>query len=109
MSFADSVGCTSAIAKGFFYDTALNHGSSVLRQFAGRVTVPTPKLGSNEKAWLAAFMDIRQRNIQYEDRSTNNGQPDRVIMWRTVLQHDNGTLTRPIHGLVCYGDRFSIV
>jgi chitosanase len=108
VQWATKMGLKSALSIGQLYDTALNHGSEVLSKFSNRIKAATPSAGGSEATWMGAFLDTRQYNIQYEDKSTNNGQPDRVVMWRSVLTKNNLALTRPITGLVCYGESFTI-
>jgi len=109
MTFADKVGCKTAISKGFFYDTAVNHGSEALEKFSRQITVvPTPANGGDEIVWIGKFMDIRLQDIVFVDPSTNDGNPERVLMWRSILQKGNTSLDRPLTDLVCYGDIFDI-
>jgi len=109
MKFASKIGAKSAIAKGFFYDTALNHGAEDLDQFLGRTKAKTPVNGGNEVEWLKDFINVREYDITVLDPSTNNGQPDRTRLWRSILLTGNTSLQRPLNDLVCYGDRFVIV
>lgn len=105
-----AMGCKSALSMMVFYDTALNHGDIVLQQFANQITnIQRPSQGGSESAWLLEFINKRQYNIQYVDRSTNNGQPDRCLMHKQIVSANNMSLTRPINGLRCYGGTYSIV
>lgn len=108
MKFAETQGLKFAISKGFLYDLALNHGANCMSKFAKRVKVASPAKGGDERAWLRELIAVRQHNIVNEDRSTNSGQPDRCIMWRSILDKDNVDLKRPLTGLVCYKTKFSV-
>ena len=107
MAFADEIGAQFAISKGHLYDTALNHGANMMNKFAKKVKVPTPKDGGDEKVWLAEFIAVRQHIIQNVDRSTNFGQPDRCIMWNSLLESGNVNLERPIT-VKCYKSKFTV-
>lgn len=109
MDFAASINAVSPITKGFLYDLALNHGAEQIAKMAKRVLVATPKNGGAETLWLSGLIAIRQIVITKEDKSTNDGQPDRCIMWNSILTAGNTSLSRPINNLVCYGDKFTIV
>lgn len=109
MDVAKEYGCKYAISKGFLYDLALNHGSDEMEKMIIKIKdVPHPINGGDEKLWLAKLIDIRQHIIVNVDRSTNNGQPDRCIMWRSILNSNNVNLNKPLYNLVCYGDVFHI-
>lgn len=108
MKFAESLGLKFPISKGFLYDLALNHGANCISRFAKRVKAATPTQGGDERAWLSELIAVRQHNIVHEDRSTNSGQPDRCILWRSILDAGNVDLKRPLLGLVCYKTKFSL-
>lgn len=109
MQFAESIGLKYPISKGFVYDLSLNHGFLEVSKMADKVTTPIPNKGGDEKKWLEEYMAVRQHIITKVDTSTNNGQPDRVLLWKSVLTKGNVNLDRPLTQLLCYGDTFSIV
>jgi hypothetical protein len=109
MEFASSKGIQSALGKGFFYDTALNHGAEELPIISKKLKSQPPSAGGDENTWLAEYIAQRQYIITTVDRSTNNGQPDRCILWNSILTNKNTSLSRPINNLVCYGDKFTIL
>jgi hypothetical protein len=108
MTFAAKMGCKHPISKGFLYDLALNHGAEQMSAMAKQVQVPSPAAGGDERSWLSSLIAVRQNIIVNVDRSTNSGQPDRCIMWNSILQSGNVHLDRPIKNLVCYGDTFVV-
>jgi chitosanase len=108
MEFAAKMGCRYAITKGFLYDLALNHGASEMGKMAKRLAVGPPSKGGDEKEWLSHLIWQRSYIIKHEQRSTNSGQTDRCDMWNSILETGNVDLTRPITGLRCYGERFTI-
>ncbi|KAI9091906.1 lysozyme-like domain-containing protein [Phlyctochytrium arcticum] len=109
MDFAMREGCRSALAKGFLFDLALNHGAEEMTVMAKRVSARKPCHGGDEGAWLFELIQVRERIIVHEDQSTNSGQPDRCRMFAQILREGNFDLCRPIRNLTCYGDKFDIV
>jgi hypothetical protein len=105
MATADQYGLTSPISKGQLYDINLNAGSLSI---AKKVKAKSPALGGDEKVWLAELQDLWQQLITTGDKSLDSGQPDRALMWKSILSKGNVNLDRPITGLVCYGDKFQI-
>ncbi|TMW69423.1 hypothetical protein Poli38472_001579 [Pythium oligandrum] len=99
-------GLTSALSKGFLFDVALNHGSEVIDELAKK-TGKNPKT-VGEKAFMMEFMKARAAVITSGDDTTNNGQTDRVDLWKSILQKENMQLKRPLKDLKCYGDTFEI-
>lgn len=108
IKYVQSLGLNYPISKGFLYDIALNHGAEQLPVMGKQVTAKAPNAGGDEKNFLAELIAVRQNIITKVDPSTNNGQPDRCIMWNSVLKSGNVNLDRPIKNLVCYGDTFTI-
>ncbi len=108
MKFAATMGCTRAITKGFLYDIALNHGAGEMERIARRVRSLSPRAGGDEVSWLKDLIDVRRIVITKEDRTTNNGQPDRCDLWNGVLANGNLDLKRPLRNLTCYKTSFSI-
>jgi chitosanase len=100
---------TSVFSKGFLFDVALNHGASGLDQIAKYVKsgVQPPSNGGGEVAYMQAYIQARIYVVQVIDPSTNNGQADRMLMWKSVLDKNNLGLKRPMT-LKCYGDTFTI-
>jgi len=108
INYAAKMGLKTAISKGFLYDLALNHGAEQMSVMGRRVKAPAPIAGGDEKTWLSELISVRQTIITKEDLSTNSGQPDRCIMWNSILKSGNVDLKRPIRNLVCYGEAFTI-
>ena len=108
MDIAEKYNCQYAITKGELYDLAINHGGNMIESVIRNVSALPPLRGGDEKTWLADLLDAREHIITVVDYSLNSGQPDRTKLWRSVLQKDNVHLQRPLEGLVCYGDSFSI-
>jgi hypothetical protein len=100
---------TSVFSKGFLFDVALNHGASGLDQIAKYVKsgVQPPSNGGGEVAYMQAYIQARIYVVQVIDPSTNNGQADRMLMWKSVLDKNNLGLQRPMT-LKCYGETFTI-
>lgn len=106
MNFANKKGLKSAFAKGQLYDTIINVGDL---NFASRVKSKSPSEGGDETTWLTDFLNVKERLITVEDKSLDDGQNDRVVLWRNILKTGNLNLNRPLKGLMCYGDTFNIV
>jgi hypothetical protein len=105
MDTANQYGLTSPISKGQLYDIALNYGDTSL---AAKVKSTPPSKGGDEKVWLAELQNIWQTMITIGDKTLDSGQPDRALMWKSILRKGNVNLDRPMTGLSCYGDTFSI-
>ena len=105
MAKAAEYGLTSPISKGQLYDINLNAGElTILKGIKSK----SPAQGGDEKVWLAELQDLWLQMITKIDTSLNSGQPDRALMWKSVLSTGNINLDRPITGLVCYGENFQI-
>lgn len=109
MNFAEKLKVQSALGKGFLFDLALNHGAEEMSKMSSRCLVPSPAKGGNEQPFLTNLINVRQKIITQEDLSTNSGQPDRCLMWMSILNTGNMNLSRPIKNLKCYGDSFIIL
>ncbi|MEO7164834.1 MAG: chitosanase, partial [Bdellovibrionia bacterium] len=105
MEVANKYGLKSPISKGQLYDINLNAGSLSITK---KVKALSPAQGGDEKVWLAELQNHWQNMITDEDESLDSGQPDRALMWKSVLAKGNMNLDRPITGLVCYGEKFEI-
>jgi len=108
MDFAAKMGCRYPITKGFLYDLALNHGAGEMAKTAKRLAAKAPYKGGDEKEWLSHLIWQRAYIIKHEQQSTNSGQTDRCDLWKSILETGNVELRRPIKGLKCYGERFTI-
>ena len=108
IQYAAEIKLQFPISKGFLYDLALNHGAEEMSRMARQVRVASPKFGGDEKLWLSEMIAVRQNIIVNVDRSTNAGQPDRCILWNSILKKRNVDLNRPLHDLICYGEKFTI-
>ncbi|DBA03938.1 TPA: hypothetical protein N0F65_010591, partial [Lagenidium giganteum] len=95
---------TTVFSKGFLFDVALNHGVDGLDQIAKYVKngVKPPSNGGDETTYMQAYIQARIYVVKNVDPSTNNGQPDRMLMWKSILDKKNTKLTRPLKDLVCY-------
>jgi len=94
------------ITKGQLYDTIINFGNlDILTRPLNHLL---PSHGGNEINWLKAFLDLKEYHITKIDLSLNDGQPDRVLLWRQILQSGNIELKRPLMNLTCYGDTFNL-
>ncbi len=105
MATAAQFGLKSPISKGQFYDINLNAGTLSITK---KVKALSPAQGGDEKVWLAELQNHWQTLITTGDTSLNSGQPDRALMWKSVLAKGNVNLARPISGLSCYGEKFEI-
>lgn len=102
IDYANNNKLVNAITIGELYDTIINFGN--LKDITTRVKSST----GDEVKWLNEFLNIKQDWITNKDYSLNSGQPDRCILWRSILDSNNLSLTRPINNLVCYGDKFNL-
>ena len=105
MTAAAQYGLTSPISKGQLYDINLNMGSLSLMR---KVQAKSPAQGGDEKVWLAELQSLWLNQITVVDPSLNSRQPDRALMWKSILTKGNVNLDRPITGLSCYGEKFQI-
>jgi len=108
MDFANEMKCRYPITKGFLFDLALNHGTNQMAKMAKRLAATAPCKGGDEKEWLSHLIWQRAYIIKNEQWSTNSGQTDRCDMWKSVLESGNVELRRPITGLKCYGQKFTV-
>jgi len=103
---ATKYGLKYPISRGQLYDICLNAGQlDIVRN----VKSTAPINGGDEKVWLAELQNLWLTHITTVDTSLNSGQPDRALMWQSILKSGNVNLTRPINGLVCYGDTFQLL
>ncbi|TMW69425.1 hypothetical protein Poli38472_001581 [Pythium oligandrum] len=96
-------GLTSALAKGFLLDVALNHGAEGLDLIAGPLSsVDAMEIG--EATYLEDYMNSRANLIAAK------GEPasERVAMWQTILTEGNLELERPVADIKFKGDMFTI-
>lgn len=84
------------LAKGFFVDTAINHGAdmSSFRKVVQRMDTPE---AAEPKQWLQDFMRSRQKMLKsgFEHLDTSK-TGDRCLLWSAVLAAGNDSLRRPI-------------
>lgn len=92
----------NAVTKGQLYDICLNMGDLSL---CDKIVPHSPRFGGNEKTWLAALQALWLHQITVVDKSLDEGQPDRALMWAGL--DSNLDLTLPI-SVKCYGDSFKI-
>lgn len=87
---------TSALAKGFMVDTAINHGAN-LESFGKVLKRMQRPDASDETAWLVDFMNTREKMLKsgYEDLDTSK-TGDRCKLWLQLLKEKNLTLAKPI-------------
>ncbi|DBA03926.1 TPA: hypothetical protein N0F65_010579 [Lagenidium giganteum] len=97
----------STFSKGFLFDVALNHGADGMDQVAKYIKSPAE--GGQEVEYMQAYIQARIYLVKHVDKSTNNGQDDRMKMWKSILDKNNLKLQRPIKDLKCYGDSYQIV
>ena len=109
MSFANKICVKHPITKGFLFDIALNHGSKAIVEMCSKIKMTRLRDGGNEVEWLKELIDVRKHIIQKIDRSTIFGQPDRCLLWRSILDGGNLQLKRPLEKLKCYGSTFNIM
>lgn len=102
---AAALGLKNPISLGQLYDIALNMGDLTL---LSKIKSVPPSKGGDEKVWLTELQAVWLNQITKVDKSLDEGQPDRAKMWQSILAAGNVTLARPITGLVCYGDQFTI-
>lgn len=107
MDYCDKLGLKSVASKGQMYDTIINFGT--LDSIKVKSSIKPPAQGGPEKAWLLAFLQEKERWITKVDKTLDNGQNDRVVLWRNIVNANNYSLDRPLKGLRCYGDKFDIV
>ncbi len=105
MDAANRLGLTTALSKGQLYDINLNAGTLNLTK---KVRALPPSKGGNEKTWLAELQTLWLTHITVVDSSLNSSQPDRALMWNSLLSKGNFSLSRPLTELYCYGDKFEL-
>jgi chitosanase len=105
---ADDIGAKLPLTRGELYDATINHGEDAVRDMIREVnhTVGgTPKSGSDEKKWLAAFLSARRKILQADP--TWAQAVDRVTVYRKLLAEGNVALAVPF-SITCYGDAYEI-
>lgn len=105
MTAATKYGLQFPISKGQLYDISLNAGDLTI---LNKMTALSPAQGGDEKAWLQQLQGLWLQMITVGDTSLDSGQPDRALMWQSILSKGNVNLDRPLTGLSCYGDSFTI-
>ena len=87
---------TTALAKGFCVDTAINHGPDMdsFAKILKRMAKPQER---DEARWLEDFMRTREKMLKagFEDLDTSRSG-DRCKLWLGVLKQGNVSLQRPI-------------
>jgi chitosanase len=101
---ANSLGLTYPICKGQLYDISLNSGDFRVLKY---VTAKPPSQGGNELTYLKDLQAQWLNFITKVDKTLNNKQPDRALMWQSITTTGNYNLDRPI-SVTCYGDNFVI-
>jgi chitosanase len=96
-----------ALGQFAYYDATVMHGMSGLRSIrnAALKVAKTPKLGGDEAAWLAAFLDARVREMRTEEAHSDTTRVDTAQ--RVFLKNSNFDLNTPLTWKV-YGDRYQI-
>jgi len=105
ISYATTNKLVLPISIGEMYDTIINFGD--LNDFKTVSGATSPAKGGDEITWLGKFLDVKENIITNVDKTLDDGQPDRVILWRSIIS--NPQLNRPLSNLKCYGDTFNIV
>ena len=98
---ADEFGFKFAITRGELYDAYINHGESGAIDIMNQIGAST----SDERAWLAEFLEIRA-NILLAD-STWVEAIDRVRVYQKLLSDGNVNLDTPVSVYV-YGSNFTL-
>lgn len=99
---ATSNNLTLPVTKGQLYDIALNMGDlSLLKS----ISVPSPAHFGDEITWLKELQYLWLRQITVVDKTLDDKQPDRALMWKSIVDSGNYQLDLPI-SVSCYGDDF---
>lgn len=97
---------TTAAARGFMLDTAINHGADLdsFMKIVKRMTTE-PK---DERDWVTAFADAREKMLRsgYEDLDTSK-TGDRCRLWKGLFK-DNPDLRVPIEAYKGYWGKYSV-
>jgi chitosanase len=104
IDMTNSLGLTYPICKGQLYDISLNSGDFRVLKY---VTAKPPSQGGNELTYLKDLQAQWLNFITKVDKTLNNKQPDRALMWQSITTTGNYNLDRPI-SVTCYGDNFVI-
>jgi chitosanase len=118
MKHAQEWGLQSVIAKGFVYDTIIQHGEDgdpdslvALVNHTDQNLGGNPKTGIDEKIWLRELMRIRLLDLNHPFNSSTQqawaDSVDRVECYKRILDTGNVNLDGPIHFTV-YGVSFTI-
>jgi len=105
---AANLGVKHAITRGQLYDAYINHGEDGALKLAGTATKNaggSPKDGTDEKQWLAAFLEARLAVLKAD--KTWAESVDRVRVYQKLLASGNVDLKPPI-SVTCYGDSFTL-
>ncbi len=98
---------TSAGAKGFMVDTAINHGANMdsFKDILRRM--PDDEI-KDETAWLVAFADAREKLLKsgYQDLDTSK-TGDRCKLWKELIRK-NPTLKTPIEAYKGYWGSYNV-
>jgi chitosanase len=96
-----------ALGQFAYYDAAVMHGHDVMLEIRGRATryVRPPAQGGEEKAYLNAFLDEREVEMNKEEAHTDTTRVDTAQ--RVFLSRGNLDLDTPLDFEV-YGDPFHI-
>lgn len=105
---ARHIGATLPITRGELYDTYINQGEDGAEELVretNRAMGSAPKNGSDERAWLAKFLEFRMALLSSDPTWKNS--LDRIRVYQRLLEQGNVGLRKPIH-VFCYGDRFTL-
>ena len=99
---------TWATSKGFMLDTAINHGADY-GSFMRIVQRMATKDSKDEKTWLVAFADAREKMLKsgYDDLDTSR-TGDRCRLWKQLVLDGNTQLATPIQAYRGYWGRYTV-
>ena len=104
---------TTALAKGFLVDTAINHGADMgsFRPILDRMDKAADGVDEADEAdWLRRFVGARKRLLKsgFQDLDTS-GTGDRCALWMRLLKEGNLALRPPIKARAGYWGRGLVV
>ena len=87
---------SSAVARGFMLDTAINHGGD-MPSFQPILSRMADAHEPSEKVWLTDFMLTRKQLLKsgFQDLDTSKSG-DRCMLWKALVDSNNMSLARPL-------------